>query len=133
MRAHENRNERLHMLTKILSLITMLCSRLDATTIEDVVECIQNAYDAGRAEGKAMAEAIRMTPEAFASILKALGEGHKIQAIKEYRAITGLGLRESKTYIDSICPLLKGYKWDATREASESYPKTQYDSNGYPY
>lgn len=37
------------------------------------------------------------------SVIKALvAEGKKIEAIKRYREITGVGLKEAKDYIDSL-------------------------------
>ena len=36
---------------------------------------------------------------------KIIKEEGKLEAIKEYRARTGLGLKESKDYIDSLKPM----------------------------
>ena len=36
-------------------------------------------------------------------IINFLHQGHKIQAIKHHRQITGYGLKDSKEYIDNLC------------------------------
>ncbi|SDH51885.1 ribosomal protein L7/L12 [Desulfosporosinus hippei] len=43
-------------------------------------------------------------PDTVTNELKILiSEGKKIEAIKKYRMVTGLGLIEAKEYVDSLC------------------------------
>jgi ribosomal protein L7/L12 len=35
-------------------------------------------------------------------LIKLIAEGKKIKAVKRYRLVTGMGLKESKKYIDSL-------------------------------
>ena len=44
----------------------------------------------------------RLPQERIESIREALFRGNKIQAIKEYREATSLGLAESKAFIDAL-------------------------------
>jgi ribosomal protein L7/L12 len=49
-------------------------------------------------------EGIRFDPYADASprVLEALRRGEKIEAIKEHRAATGVGLQEAKEYVEEL-------------------------------
>ncbi|MEH7118956.1 hypothetical protein V7128_16305 [Neobacillus vireti] len=43
-----------------------------------------------------------VTPELNEELKSLIVEGKRIKAIKRYRIVTGLGLKESKNYIDSL-------------------------------
>ena len=43
-----------------------------------------------------------VTPEKLAKIVSYLRQGKKIQALKVYREVTGLGLKESKEFVDEL-------------------------------
>ncbi|MDT8719186.1 ribosomal protein L7/L12 [Clostridium sp. 19966] len=43
-----------------------------------------------------------ITKDVRNELLSLISEGNKIKAIKKYRMITGLGLKESKEYVDQL-------------------------------
>jgi uncharacterized Zn finger protein (UPF0148 family) len=45
---------------------------------------------------------VEVTEEQYAKIVEPLREGKKIAAIKEVRALSGLGLKEAKEYVESV-------------------------------
>lgn len=47
-----------------------------------------------------------LDPQLIEDIAEMLAQGHKIEAIKAYRKATGLGLKESKEFIDQLIPQL---------------------------
>lgn len=48
-----------------------------------------------------------LTKEEKAELLKLIAEGKKVQAIKRFRIITGIGLKEAKEYIDELSDIEK--------------------------
>ncbi len=51
--------------------------------------------------------ASQLTDEQTAKIAEQLAAGRKIEAIKLHREATGLGLKESKEFVDALIPQLK--------------------------
>ncbi|MGE4585414.1 MAG: 50S ribosomal protein L7/L12 [Sphaerochaeta sp.] len=64
------------------------------------VQAAAAAVAAGPAAGAAAAEAVE-EPTEFNVVLKACDPAKKIAAIKEVRAITGLGLKEAKELVEA--------------------------------
>jgi ribosomal protein L7/L12 len=44
------------------------------------------------------------TPNYMQRVIEALREGRKLEAIRIYKDATGLGLKESKEFVDTLCP-----------------------------
>lgn len=49
-----------------------------------------------------------VTADLHNELLSLIADGKKIKAIKRYRMVTGLGLKESKDYVDSLSAKTKG-------------------------
>ena len=108
---------------RFIDILTTLVSRLSDTTMEMVMEAIGLSYEDGYAKGReyeaanipAPAPVYGLPLEHVESILLALRNGRKMQAIKELRQHSGLGLREAKDWVERYATFVKGYnshgKW----------------------
>jgi ribosomal protein L7/L12 len=79
-----------------------------ATLLARVASANRHVGTLSRLEGKLDAllkhEGIRYDPYADVppAVLDALRRGRKVEAIKEYRAATGTGLKEAKDYVEAL-------------------------------
>jgi ribosomal L7/L12-like protein len=89
-------------------LLGLLISALIALAIVVRVRPRNDGRTLSRLEAKVDAllahEGIRFDPyaEAPPRVIDALHRGQKIEAIKEYRAATGAGLKEAKEYVEEL-------------------------------
>lgn len=82
---------------KFAKLISYLSSRFDRILAEDtIVDIAAYTNDINEAPQR-----INLTP-----MFKAIIDSRKIDAIREHRAITGMGLKESKEEIESIYDII---------------------------
>jgi len=65
-----------------------------------------------------------LTPEDRQKIVEALFAGQKIQAIKHYREATGVGLKESKEFIDGLEKKLREEHPDRMKPAASGCSTT---------
>lgn len=90
---------------KVLAFLASVVAGRYVST-EDAIEALDMAFRCG-AESTPTPKAL--TADNVKSILVFIHNGQKIQAIKRYREATGLGLRESKDFVDSIAHMIREY------------------------
>ena len=100
---------------RFIELLAWVTSNLSECAVERIVEAVGLAYDDGFAAGRDSEAKVSVVSRPlgmdWAPVLAALNAmpPQKIQAIKEIRAQTGLGLRESKDLCDAVIPFLNRY------------------------
>jgi hypothetical protein len=95
-------------MNELLLLLLLIAGAAIAVIGARVVSLDERLRALSRLEGKVDAllehEGIRFDPysEVPPPVLDALRRGKKIEAIKEYRAATGVGLKEAKEFVEEV-------------------------------
>ena len=100
-----------------LNLISII-GNLSRRESDAIVAALEAAFKAG---GK---DAPTFTLEGVINIVEFLNGGGKIAAIKEYRSLTGLALKEAKTDVERIAACMTPY---GVRYDARGIRKTGYD------